>query len=221
MDYDENIVPLNDTFLMDDAKKKREFFTTAIKQNVVTNRSILRMAMGDSDRETAYYAVSLMTTKLEALDNRLFAAEDAVRHVDELPNWDTAGKADILNRYIEILKEYLSYGDFIDSVTYKQKRLDYQLALDRLTKLRPEDKDYYEEEIDLLLDMKDFATATRVCETFQARFPTEERAYLAFIKLYQAQGEPVKLREKIKELKACPVELSVEALRVIRFWDGA
>lgn len=236
LDYDGNIVPLNDTFLMDDAKKKREFFTTAIKQNVVTNRGILRMAMGDSDRETAYYAVSLMTTKLEELENKLFAAEGELRQqaVDHKGvnlrkddgeaapakgSWDKFRQQSVLEEYATALKEYLSYGDFIDSVTYRQKRRDYRETLGKLVHLLPERREYYAEEIRQLIALGEYEAAEEACQRFLQRFPQEERAYLAFVHLYEARRQPEKLRQKLAELKSCPIELSTEAMRVIRFWD--
>ena len=40
-----------------------------------------------------------------------------------------------------------------------------------------------------------------------------------YIELYQAQKRPEELQKKIRELKACPIDLSKQALQVIRFWD--
>ena len=75
---DEDIIPLNDAFLVDDVQKKRHYFTDAIKQAVVDNESILQMAMHDRDREIAYYAVALLTARMEKLENELFARESMI-----------------------------------------------------------------------------------------------------------------------------------------------
>jgi len=40
-----------------------------------------------------------------------------------------------------------------------------------------------------------------------------------YIKLYQSWRKPKKMQQKIRELKACPIELSQEALTAIRYWD--
>ena len=213
LDYDGNIVPLNDTFLIDDAKKKREFFTTAIKQNVVTNQEILRMAMNDSDRETAYYAVSLLTTQMEKLENKLFAEEGVLQKEYESEHMED------LETYADTLKEYLSHRKFIDHVTYRQKQGVYLGVLDRLVSLMPERKDFYMEELRQLISAGDYLSAAEVCQNFQEKFPEDEDSYLMYIRLYQAQYDPDKLQEKIAELKASPIKLSVEALRVIRYWD--
>ncbi len=77
--YSGDIVPLRDTFLLDDAKLKRKFFTDAIKQNVVERQSILNEAVHDSDREIAYYAVSLMTAHMEQLNEEIYTLEEKIK----------------------------------------------------------------------------------------------------------------------------------------------
>ena len=72
-------MPLRDTFLLDDAKLKRKFFTDAIKQNVVERQSILNEAVHDSDREIAYYAVSLMTAHMEQLNEEIYTIEEKIK----------------------------------------------------------------------------------------------------------------------------------------------
>lgn len=212
LDYDGNIVPLNDTFLIN-AKKKREFFTTAIKQNVVTNQEILRMAMKDSDRETAYYAVSLLTTQMEGLEARLFEEEGILRQEREADDLGT------LEEYAKTLKEYLSHEKFIDHVTFQEKKNVYLGVLDRLVSLLPDRKEYYMEEVRQLLAAGDYRGAEDVCRAFQERFPKDEDSYLLYIRLYQEKREPEKMQMKIAELKGCPIELSGEAMQVIRYWD--
>ena len=126
MKYDSNIVPFHDTFLMEDAGKKRELFTTAIKQEALTNQELLRMAMNDSDREIAYYAVSLLTTQMEKLENKLFVKEGQLQKEQEAEHLKD------LEEYEEILREYLSHEKFIDHVTFRQKQGMYLGVLDRL-----------------------------------------------------------------------------------------
>lgn len=213
MAYDSNIVPFHDTFLMEDAGKKRELFTTAIKQEVVTNQDILRMAMNDNDREIAYYAVSLLTTQMEKLENKLFKEEGRLQKEQEAEHLKD------LEEYAATLREYLSHEKFIDHVTFRQKQGMYLGVLDRLVSLLPDRKEYYMEELHQLISEKDYAAAAEVCQNFQEHFPLDEDAYLMYIRLYQAERSTGKMQEKIAELKAAPIKLSPEALRVIRYWD--
>ena len=212
-ELDRDIIPLNDAFLVSDVQQKRHFFTEAIKQSVVDNQNILQMAMHDRDREIAYYAVSMLTTRMEKLETKLFEQESAVlsgqREEDVV----------LLEEYVEMLREYLSQREFIDHVTWRKKQGDYIGLLDRLLALRPDNIGYYCEEIGQLLDIRNFRTAEQVCEQMMLRFPAREESYLMYIEIYQAEHRPEDLQRAIQALKASPLELSQKALQVIRFWD--
>ncbi len=209
----EDIIPLNDAFLVEDVQKKRHYFTDAIKQAVVDNENILQMAMHDRDREVAYYAVALLTARMEKLENELFSRESKIisgEHQENVPR---------LEEYGQLLKNYLEQKRFIDHVTYRKKQGDYIGLLDYLKRMCPEKIEYYTEEIRQLLDTENYATAELVCAELQEHFPQHEESYMMYIRLYQSWRKPKRLQQKIRELKASPLELSQEALQAIRFWD--
>ena len=211
---DEDIIPLNDAFLVDDVQKKRHYFTDAIKQAVVDNENILQMAMHDRDREIAYYAVAMLTSRMEKLENELFAKENVI------VSGESEETISLLEEYTQMLKSYLEQKKFIDHVTYRKKQGDYIGLLDYLKKACPDKLEYYTEEIGQLLLTENFAEAELVCAELKEHFPQREESYMMYIKLYQAWRKPKKLQQKIRELKACPIELSGEALKAIRYWDG-
>ncbi|SFA88427.1 hypothetical protein [Selenomonas ruminantium] len=210
---DEDIIPLNDAYLVDDVQKKRNYFTDAIKQAVVDNESILQMAMHDRDREIAYYAVSMLTSKMEKLENELFSKESMII------KWEGEGSINLLEEYTQMLKSYLAHKKFIDHVTYRKKQGDYIGLLDYLKKMCPDKMEYYTEEVEQLLSTGNYTEAEFVCAELKEHFPQKEESYMMYIKLYQSWRKPKQLQQKIRELKACPIELSQEALRTIRYWD--
>lgn len=212
-ELDRDIIPLNDAFLVDDVYQKRRFFTEAIKQSVVENQNILQMAMHDRDREIAYYAVSMLTARMEKLENELFAREERIL------SGETPESNAVLEEYTEMLKEYLSQKEFVDHVTWRKKQEIYVGLLDRLISLYPERISYYAEEIHQLMNIGNYRTAEQVCRIMKERFPDREESFLLFIELYQTEKRPEELQREIRALKACPIELSQQALQVIRFWD--
>lgn len=209
----EDIIPLNDAFLVEDVQKKRQYFTAAIKQAVVDNEGILQMAMHDRDREIAYYAVSLLTARMEKLENELFSKEHTIISGEGREN------VVLLEEYAQMLKSYLEQKKFIDHVTYQKKQGDYIGILDYLRIMRPDKLEYYTEEIQQLLNTENYVAAEQVCAELKERFPRKEESYMMYIRLYQSWRKPQKLQQKIRELKACPIELSQEALTAIRYWD--
>ena len=210
---DDDIVPLNDAFLVEDQQRKRRFFTEAIKQSMVENKNILQMAMHDKDREIAYYAVSMLTTRMEKLETQLFEGTSGVLSGKEQENLP------LLQKYADLLKEYISQRKFIDHVTWRRKQGDYVGLLAHLTKLCPDNMEYYSEEIKQLISMGDYTMAEQAAEEFMQAFPQREEPYLKYIELYAAWKRPEELQQKLSEMKACPMELTPEALRVIRYWD--
>lgn len=212
MHCDEDVVPLRDTFLLDDIQKKRQFFTEAIKQNVIENQEILQMAMHDEDRETAYYVVSMMTSKMEDLETQLFTLEGELIGEDK-------EHLDGLREYAGLLKGYLSHERFIDHVTFRQKQGVYLGIMDRLVSLFPQEKQYYKEQYEQLLQMREYPVAEELCGQFQRQFPDDEDAFLMYIAVYQKMHDMEKLQQKIREMKASPIALSKKALNVIRYWD--
>ncbi|WP_314624109.1 hypothetical protein [uncultured Selenomonas sp.] len=209
--YDADIVPLRDMFLVEDPKLKRKFFTDAIKQNVVERQSILDEAVHDSDREIAYYAVSMMTAHMEQLSEEIYALEEAIKHGTE----DDA----LLDEYVEKVREFLlrRYGD---SVTREQQRLRYMEMLRLLSERHPDHPAYHAERIRGLIREGRLQEAQEACAAFRARRPNDELPLLLMLRLYQAAHEREKVQETVEALKRLPVRLTNEAMRAIRYWDG-
>ena len=209
--YDADIVPLRDMFLVEDPKLKRKFFTDAIKQNVVERQSILDEAVHDSDREIAYYAVSMMTAHMEQLSEEIYALEEAIKHGTE----DDA----LLDEYVKKVREFLlrRYGD---SVTREQQRLRYMEMLRLLSERHPDHPAYHAERIRGLIREGRLQEAQEACASFRARRPAEELPLLLRLRLYQAAHEREKVQETVEALKRLPVRLTNEAMRAIRYWDG-
>ena len=204
-------MPLRDTFLLDDAKLKRKFFTDAIKQNVVERQSILNEAVHDSDREIAYYAVSLMTAHMEQLNEEIYTLEEKIKRGAD----DDA----LLDEYVKKVREFLlrQYGD---EVTREQQRTRYMEMLRLLAERHPEHPAYRAEEIRELIHGGQMLEAEASCLEMREQHPNDELPLLLLMNVYQASHRREKLLETISALKKLPVRLSNEAMQAIRYWDG-
>lgn len=210
--YDENVIPLHDTFLMDDIQAKRKVFFDAIKHNVLDNFRILRMATYDRDREIAYYAVSMLSGHIEELEGRMAELEAELQQAGD--------DMELLREYAELLSDYLQQ-DYVDVLLKKEKRQVYIGLLDRLLQEEPDNADYWQEKISHEIMQECYEAAGETCRSFQQAFPDEEEPYIMYVKLYFAMREPELLREKLEEMKASRARLSPEALRILRYWGGA
>ena len=209
--YSGDIVPLRDMFLVDDPKLKRKFFTDAIKQDVVERQAILNEAVHDSDREIAYYAVSMMTAHMEQLSEEIYALEEAIKRGTD----DDA----LLNEYVEKVREFLlrQYGD---AITREQQRERYMEMLRILAERHPDHPAYHAEGIRALIRSGRLREAEESCAAFRARNPAAELPLLLMLHLYQASYDMEKIRETIAAMKQLPTRLSNEAMQAIRYWDG-
>lgn len=209
--YDENVIPLHDTYLVDDVKAKRKVFLDAVKQNVLQNPSVLKMATYDQDREIAYYAVSMISGHIEELESKISQVEGEL-----LQNRDDM---ELRQEYAALLKDYLAQ-DFVDKITKRNRTEQYAALLDSLLQRKPDNMEYLQEKIDKEIVLGNYAKAQEACENFQHFFPEREEPYLAYIKLYFYMRQPAKMQEKLAELKSIPGELSLKALKTVRYWGG-
>jgi ribosomal protein L32E len=56
--------------------------------------------------------------------------------------------------------------------------------------------------------VENYAEAEMVCAELKEHFPQQEESYMMYIRIYQSWRKPKKMQQKIRELKACPIELS-------------
>lgn len=213
MDYQADIVPLSDTYLLGDARMKRRLFTNAIKQEVVENPEILREAVHDEDREITYYAVSMMTARMGKVADDIDVVEQA------LAEGRVEDRAANLARYADLLEDYLKngYGD-ADGRAKKERQLIDTLA--ELVRLEPDDDDARKQQVRTLIRAKAFDEARAACAAYAAARPETEGPVYLRLMLAAAERDDAGVRTAVKELRALPVRLSPEALTAIRYWGG-
>lgn len=213
MDYQADIVPLSDTYLLGDAHMKRRLFTNAIKQEVVENSEILREAVHDEDREITYYAVSMMTARMGKVADDIDIVEQALAEGKE------EDRAANLARYADLLEDYLKngYGD-ADGRAKKERQLIDTLA--ELVRLEPDDDDVRKQQVRTLIRAKAFDEARAACAAYAAARPETEGPVYLRLMLAAAERDDAGVRTAVKELRALPVRLSPEALTAIRYWGG-
>ena len=213
MDYQADIVPLSDTYLLGDAHMKRRLFTNAIKQEVVENPEILREAVHDEDREITYYAVSMMTARMGKVADDIDTVEQALAEGKE------EDRAANLARYADLLEDYLKngYGD-ADGRAKKERQLIDTLA--ELVRLEPDDDDARKQQVRTLIRAKAFDEARAACAAYAAARPETEGPVYLRLMLAAAERDDAGVRTAVKELRALPVRLSPEALTAIRYWGG-
>ncbi len=206
-----NIIPLEDLLALDDTKTKRAMLGDVIKKNILNNNELLFKAVRDPDSEVSHYAVSVVTNKIEKLESLLFHSE---KKLAQAPT-----DIEALKEYADTMGDYLRMG-FLDEISQKKNEKIYVNVLETLLSLDTAESKYFIEKISYEMVLKNYEKAETFCEMFLRHFPDNENPYIMYIKLYWQLKNYHKLQEKIKQLKASPIRLTINALELIRFWDG-
>ena len=232
MEYQADIVPLSDTYLLGDARMKRRLFTDAIKQEVVENPTILQDAVHDEDREITYYAVSLMTAQMEKVTEEIEAVkkqlEAQVKNAqeEEPAQADVAGKMTLddsrdalLDRYASLLETYLEHG-YGDAPSRSLMEHELRATLTQLVAHASETAASRERQIRAFLRGKEYEEAEAACTRYAEACPGEEGpAYMRLV-LAAARHDAAGVKQAVAELRALPMRLSPRALTAIRYWGG-
>lgn len=206
-----NIIPIQDALFLKDVKMKRALLTDAIKQNVLSNNNLLFKAVRDEDREVSHYAVSAVTNIIEKLEALLFRLEKRLR--------ETPGDVGDLKKYADAMDSYLRIG-FLDAISQQKGEKNYAAILETLLSLDTTEKKYFIKKINCEIKLNHYEKAEEFCAAFLKHFPGDEEPYILYIKLYRQMEDYPRLQEKVRQLKASPIKLTINALETIRFWDG-
>ena len=158
----------------------------------------------------SYYAVSMMTTRMETLENQLIDVEKKLAQQRTVQG---------LKTYASLLRKYVSHKTFMDRFSFIEKEKKYKETLQTLIQREPEEKESYLYLYKLLMGSKQWNEAEKVCQAYQKHFGMEEKTFLLYIELYEKRRNKDAMMAMIQQMKESPLTLSKEALQVIRYWD--
>lgn len=206
-----NIVPLEESLLINDAKTKRRLLLDALKEESLQRISLLEMAIKDDDTETSHYAASAL---VEVKRNLMLDLQQLEIRYESAP-FDRS----ILVAYTEVLKKFLSIR-LMDQRTYRKYFHLYSTLLSRLLELDPKEEQYFVDKINCDLQDQDYEQAERYCQLFLQAFSHSETPYLMKLKYYYEMKNAQGLNRTLQELKSSSVKLSNHGLKMVRFWGN-
>ncbi|GGF92525.1 hypothetical protein GCM10010916_07410 [Paenibacillus abyssi] len=205
-----NIVPLEEALIVNDYLTRRRVIIDLLKQNTMEYIGVLQQAVRNEDTETSHYAVSAIMEIKRKLT--LSMQELSVKYEEDAMN------PHLLLAYADVLKAYMGSG-FIDERTLTKHKHTYANVLKRLIEVEPERESAYLEKMDTDLELGDYASAEQTGRLYLERFPGQEEAYLALMKLYFTIRSYAQLQATLEALKRSPIRLSHRALALLRFWS--
>lgn len=206
-----NIVPLEETLLINDPRIKRQQLIDTLKKDFGSYIDRLKIALRDEDIETSHYAASAVSEIRRKLDLRIQAF--AVLYEKD--------KADpeVSKEYAAALEEYLN-SKLLEDNRRKQMIYTYIHVLEAIVAGEEGSPDYYSKLIMALFESGDYEKAGKYCKVYLEEYENEE-AYILNLKYNFLIRDKNTFDIILNSLKKSPVKLSNKGINIVRFWlDG-
>lgn len=208
---DTNIVPLEETLLINDTKVKRQQLINALKKESSKYIDMLKVALRDEDAETSHYAASAIAEIKGKLDLKIqaFSVEYEKNKLD----------IGVLKQYADVLEDYLN-SNLLDEYARRKTIFTYIGVLENLLNSHGRNSDYYNRLINALYETKEIDKAKKYCKDYLENCK-DEGAYLANLKYFYLIKDKNGFDEVFNSLLGSSIKLSNKGIGIIRFWlDG-
>lgn len=246
IEQETNIIPIKEALAINDARKKRQFILSIIKEDMETNYKTILPALQDSDSETSHYAAAMAMEiqrkgrkKINKIEVKLETEQENLKK--ENLKRENLKKENLKERNLkkeERKEEELKEGNFkiwnklqiellealeeyIESgvLTAKDELLSKEKYIFILNKIPKKyiEIDYYLKMIEYLMDLENYSEAlTKIREQLDKK--PLDKLYEKMLEIYYITGNKEKFNQTIAEIRNSKVILSPESLQRLRFW---
>ena len=209
-DEEETIIPLEEAMSINDAETRRKLMLEILHRNPNEYLGLLQEARLDDDIEVSHYASTAM---MEVEREYELSLQKAEKEYNDDP--DSPDKLDI---YLRTLKQYISSGLIDENVLFVYTHR-YSELLDDKIKKNPDDMSCYAEAVDNCLSLSSFTRAEEYANRMVEKWPSEEDAWFAKLKIYRSMNNGEGIKKIIAEILRRKIYLTPEGKETIRFWD--
>lgn len=204
-----NIIPLEETLIMNSNKVKRQQLLDYLKKESIHRLSILKTALKDSDVETSHYASAAIIEEKRKIEVSL---QEFSVHYEK--NKDDL---EFIEGYGNVLKIYIESG-LLDDYTKRRYGYSYINILKHKNEIVKTIKNY-EDIIDALIEFDMLAECGVLCKEFLENFHCEE-AYIKNLKYFYSVNDKERFKEIFEKLLGSELSFSPKCLELVRFWNG-
>lgn len=203
------VVPIEEAFLLNDAKLRREMILDLLKKNPAQHLDILQKAKTNDDTEVVHYASTAIMELYNEYDLRIQEMEQRYRNQREDPQ--------VLEDYIDLLEEYMGHG-LAEGRRLELVRSQYTHLLQKKVK-ESGDSESYRRLIQGEIASHQEAEAYRLIEEMKRKWPRREDPWLLLIEYYAQEKQGDKLKQTLQEMKEKKIYLSSAGKRTVAFWS--
>jgi hypothetical protein len=205
----QNIVPLEEALLINDRQTRKKLILEMLLDDPMKNINILLLARENNDVDTAHYANTII-----AKIQRNFQLQVQQLSVEHEASPDDSS---ILNRYIEILGNFIESG-LSEAFLLKRQRVVFADLLEKKISLGGWNKKTLLKKIHNCLALKDINTAIESNEILKKNFPDDEQTWINALQISVAGHDAVRLEKTIDEINSREISWSSSGKEQVSTW---
>lgn len=209
-DEAERIVPLEEAFLINQPRKRRELMMDLLKSDPRKYLDLLLLARFNEDQETAHYASVTLT---EVQRQMHLGIQQAQAELEEAPQDRT-----VRVKFVERLNAYVNSG-LLEGWMLKQQRWVLQKALEDFP-VQWDTPEISSVKVDNALALGLAHDARRQAMVMMDRWPRDERSYLKMLEVCVQTGDSKAMRALMERIRHSEIDWTHDGLERIHYFDG-
>lgn len=212
-EQERNVVPVEEAIAVNDKKSMRTAMMNIIRGEMEGVLSSIALALDADDSETAHYAASILSDKLNGFRMNVRKLQEKIR---EETDEQTEYEEELIDYMDHLLEQRiftsLEQAGFVQLMASAAEQL-FTKDASRLTGAR------YEGVCMRLLEIEDYENAEKWCMRLTEQYPDELCAYTCRLKLYFTVRNREAFFQTLDALKKSDVVINNETLEMIRVFS--
>lgn len=212
-ELERNVIPVEDALAVSDEKSMRTAMMNIIKGDLEESLSSISLALNSEDSESAHYAASILSSKLNDIRIEVHKFYQQMKQEDsEHTEYEEA--------LLAYMNSFLKQKIFMDLEQYQFVRMMEEAAellfQKNASRLKPE---WYESLCLQLLENREFESVDKWCTRMEEQYPEELCSYTCRLKLYFTEKNKEAFYQTLDALKNSDVVIDNETLEMIRIFS--
>lgn len=212
-EQERNVIPVEEAIAVNDKKSMRTAMMNIIRGEMEGVLSSIALALDADDSETAHYAASILSDKLNGFRMNVRKLQEKIR---EETDEQTEYEEELIDYMDQLLEQQiftsLEQAGFVQLMASAAEQL-FAKDASRLTGAR------YEGVCMRLLEIEDYENAEKWCMRLTEQYPDELCAYTCRLKLYFTVRNREAFFQTLDALKKSDVVINNETLEMIRVFS--
>ena len=212
MDRDINIVPMQETLLVSDVRRRRKMLLDVLKKDVRRSMGAIAIALDNPDSETSHYAASAI---MDALSEFRGNVQNMYTKLKADPEDFELGS--LLMEYIgDVLRQNILSGDEKKSYTYMADEIGDTLFLHH-----PENVEgrQYRELMENLIEIGDYPLAEKWSRRALKHRDYQLDTYIGCLRFYYTYNDRDSFFSCMERLKKSGIVVNRETMELIRIFE--